>query len=246
MNIPDNLFWLGIAVIIIVIAFLVNQVSIANGRIHRNAVVLMNFRGHLKLLNNQVKAICIARSCVPSITIQKYTDNVWSHWSMGCWDMDGNFVIISTSGTNSTIVHKIRNNSMRKLNDSHIMFVDNKGHTHVIKMEDIHIPCKKVKIIDIIQSTHIHNMCVDYDLIGYNCQYQVKAVMNEFVGSKYQYNTDVNKLETIKQTFKEHFNIKEPKYTGKLSKSEIKIFANNITPENHFNIDDYLVEHYAA
>lgn len=206
---------------LLIIAILLFEIRIISNRVAKGSVIfkkcwITNFK------NKTAKTLCITHSKIPGSPVDLFSENLYSHWTLGIWDNEDDFYIVSPTGSNSVVV--INPSKPIRLDEKRMMFYDADRFVYIIKNNEIWKPCYKLSLIDIINDAWKLNKMVKYNVFGLNCHFQIKQLINMYCDVSI--NDEVNKWKMFKNTYSETFgnDYSAKFFKGKLPRKYFKHF----------------------
>ena len=124
MNIPVYCVYFYIFIVVFILCYLEYVIK----RIPTTSIMYRNFIGKVDCLTHRVKSIAIIHLAITFPLLNVFTDELFAHWGIGCWDYQDNFVEILTAGVRIhdryVVMYYVPKKAFKIINKSDIMFVN--------------------------------------------------------------------------------------------------------------------------
>lgn len=189
------MFYTTIIVIILVyLAFVIK-------RLPTTSIMYRNFVGKFNILENRVKYICIVKLSLTFPLLNIFTDKYFSHWGIGCWDEENNFIEILIGGVRVNdryvIIYYIPRSAFQKVNVNpsdktfDYLFVNSDHNQNIINHSEICEVNDNNRFIDVIEEVYKLFVSKPYNLFTNNCHLMTQKIYNHHVSrnNKHHYRT---------------------------------------------------------
>lgn len=119
---------------------------------------------------------CIVHSKI--LFLPLFTDQTYSHWMVGLWTNNDQFVTLSTAASHSIVVRSIPSSSLQPLDSSHLIFSDPSHYTYIISNNETYNIKQPITLSFAISIFHSAHITSSYNFFTDNCQYQTITFLN--------------------------------------------------------------------
>ena len=186
---------------LVLIVILSCEIVMLKCQIYEGSVIFRN--GYINNTESiHVKRLCITHSKIPGSPINLFSDNLYSHWTLGIQSTDNEFYLVSPTANKSVNVHHIlSHNKPQSIDNTHLTFKDGNNYIYIINKNEIYKPIYSLTLAEIITDALELNKTVNYNLMTFNCHYQIKHLISMYCNVSF--NDNINRWSLFKNVLYE-------------------------------------------